>query len=209
MMENKIISVTCPACCEAGDFRIYPKINVSENTALKELIFNRDIFRFRCPLCGEQILVSYDCTYIDEDKNFIVSLITQDESSHIEAEGYTLRIVRSINEFVEKIALMEDGIDDRIAELYKIMLEDQFEEDRPGTEVLGIYYGGQNAEDKSLTFFVITGNAENCRAILSYDIYRSIVSQFDNSPEMAKADTEINRMWAISALKNGFSDTQE
>jgi predicted RNA-binding Zn-ribbon protein involved in translation (DUF1610 family) len=206
MEKEKLISVTCPACCEEGKFRIFPFVDAEAEPQLKENIFSRDLFRFICPECGEEILVSYNCTYIDKGNEFMVTLVNDEDKTLVETAGYTLRIVRSINEFVEKIALMEDGIDDRVVELYKIMLEDQFEEERPGAEVLGIYYGGQNLDDKSLMFFIITGNAENVRAILSFDTYQAISRQFEEYPEMTKNTSEINRLWAIGTLQNGFSE---
>ncbi len=206
MTKTEVISVTCPACLEEGSFKIYPFVDVSKHPELKEEIFNRGLFRYVCKECGEEILVSYDCTYLDPENSFTVCLLTDDASPTLSSSQSTLRVVRSINAFVEKIALMEDGIDDRIAELYKIMLEDQFEEDRPGAELLGIYYGGQNPEDKSLLFYIITGNAENCRAILSQDTYQAIIKQFDSLPDMEDTPSEINRLWAIETLQNKFSD---
>ncbi|MBQ9737825.1 MAG: CpXC domain-containing protein [Clostridia bacterium] len=206
MTKSNFISVTCPACCEEGNFKIHPFVDVAEDSSLKEAIFSRDLFRYVCQECGEEILVSYDCTYLDSENGFSVSLVTAGDAPTLSVPGCIVRIVSSINEFVEKIALIEDGIDDRIAELYKLMLEDQFEEERHDAELLAIYYGGQNPEDKSLMFYIITGNAENCRAILSYDTYQAIAKQFDTHPEMAKNSSRINRLWAIETLQNGFSD---
>jgi len=201
--------VSCPACLEESEFRICSFIDICKDPDLKESIFNRDIFRFSCSECSEEILVAYNCTYLDTDKNFMVALLDTDSTdAAIEAKDYTLRLVRSINEFVEKIALMEDGIDDRIIELYKIMLEDQFEEDRPGSEILGIFYAGQNPDDRSLMFYIITQNAENVRAVLSFDTYEAIVKQFDQNPNMAKPGNEINREWAVRTLQIGFSDNE-
>ena len=201
--------VSCPACLEESEFGICSFIDICKDPDLKESIFNRDIFRFSCSECGEEILVAYKCTYLDTDKNFMVALLDTDSTdAAIEAKDYTLRLVRSINEFVEKIALMEDGIDDRIIELYKIMLEDQLEEDRPGSEILGIFYAGQNPDDRSLMFYIITQNAENVRAVLSFDTYEAIVKQFDQNPNMAKPGNEINREWAVRTLQSGFSDNE-
>ncbi len=207
-MTNQTMPISCPACLTEQSFNTCPSIDVQSDPEIKESIFNRDIFRFICPECGEEILVAYNCTYIDGDNSFMVALITEDGEANIVADGYTLRIVRSINELVEKIALMEDGIDDRIAELYKIMLEDQFEEERQGTELLGIYYGGQDFEKKQLVFYIITGNAENVRAMLSFDTYEAIAKQFDTNPEMAKPCSEINRLWAIGTLQSGFLEDE-
>ncbi len=207
-MTNQTMRITCPACLTEQNFRICPNIDVQSDPEIKESIFNRDIFRFICPECGEEILVAYNCTYLDRDNRFMVALVTEGDAASVTTADYNLRIVRSINEFVEKIALMEDGIDDRIVELYKIMLEDQFEEERQGTELLGIYYGGQDFEKKQLIFYIITGNAENVRAILSFDTYEAISKQFDENPEMAKPCSEINRLWAIGTLQSGFSEDE-
>lgn len=206
MTQWKKTTVGCPACLEEGEFRICTFQDVVLEPELKEDIFNRSIFRYTCPECGEEILVSYNCTYFDSDKNFAVTLVADSDDTTLSSTCNTLRVVRSINAFIEKIALMEDGIDDRIVELYKIMLEDQFEEERQGSEILGIYYSGQNQTDKSLNFYIITGNAENCRASLSFDVYTSIAKQFEATRDFDDDCTEIDRNWAIGALQSGFTD---
>ncbi|MBQ7960256.1 MAG: CpXC domain-containing protein [Clostridia bacterium] len=209
MTQKKTITVNCPACFEDSSFEIYTAIDAKSSPELKEKIFNRDIFKFSCRECGEEILVAYDCTYTDEENKYIVALLSDEKEnsdSNMTVDGYTLRIVRSINEFVEKLALIEDGIDDKVTELYKIMLEDQFEDERPGSKILGIYYGGKNPDDNSLLFFIITENAENCRATLSPETYNAIANQFKATAEKYNDISEVNRLWAIGALQSGFEN---
>jgi len=209
MTQQKTITVNCPACFEDGNFRIYSSIDTSETPAIKEDIFSREIFKFTCPSCGEEILVAYDCTYTDPDNKYIIALVSgmeQESTSALMVEGHTLRIVTSINEFVEKIALCEDKIDDKVVELYKIMLEDQFEDERPGSKILGIFYGGRDFENNSMMFFIITENAENCRAMLSMQTYEAIANQFSASAEKFAECSEVNRDWAIGVLQSGFEN---
>lgn len=214
MTEYKNISVCCPVCCEESAFRICTTAELCENPELKERIFSRDLFRFVCPECGEEILVSYSCTAIHRDKKLITALISDGEESSAETaarlsvSGYTLRIVRTINEFVEKLALSEDGIDDRIVEMYKIMLEDQFEEERPNANALGIFYGGFDSENNALTFFIITSNAENTRASLSMDAYTAIENQLSQSAADFGEVCEVNRDWAIAALQSRMKNAE-
>lgn len=211
MTQQKNMIVNCPACLEDSNFKIYSAINTEANPEIKENIFNREIFKFSCPHCGEEILVAYNCTYTDPQNKYIIALLSDSEEcdDNIKVEGYTLRIVRSINEFVEKIALVEDKFDDKVIELYKIMLEDQFEDERPGAKILGIYYGGRSFEDNTLLFFIITENAENCRAMLSMQTYNAIEGQFEASAQKYADVSEINRLWAIGALQNDFSGKDE
>lgn len=212
MTQQKTITINCPACFEDSNFRIYSSIDISENPGLKEDIFSREIFKFTCPLCGEEILVAYDCTYTDPDNKYIIALVSgmeQENLSALRVKDYTLRIVTSINEFVEKIALCEDRIDDKVVELYKIMLEDQFEDERPGSKILGIFYGGRDFENNSLMFFIITENAENCRAMLSMQTYDAITQQFKASAKKFADTSKVNRDWALDVLQSGFENNEE
>ncbi len=206
MTQQKIITVNCPACLEDSNFKIFSHIDGTQNAELKEQIFSREIFKFACPKCGEEILVAYDCTFTDSERNYVIALVSGSEeaSSNLMVEGHKLRIVRTINEFVEKIAAFEDEIDDKVIELYKIMLEDQFEDERPDAKILGIYYGGRDFAQNSLLFFVITENAENCRAYLSMETYEAIEKQFAAASEKYADTSEINRLWAIGVLQDGF-----
>lgn len=208
MTQWKTSQVSCPACCEIGSFKMCTSIDLEESPSLKEDIFSRKLFHFSCPNCGEDIMVAYNCTLTDEKNKLIIALITDKtepfETSKLLVEGYRLRIVHSINEFAEKAALAEDDVDDKVIELYKLMLEDQFEEERSGSEILGIYYGGRNFDEDSLLFYIITGNAENCRATLSMQTYRAIEAQFKDKREKYENDCEINKEWAIDVLQNGL-----
>lgn len=212
MTQQKNMIINCPACFEDSSFRIHSAIDAKENPELKESIFSRELFKFSCPNCGEEILVAYNCTYTDPENKYIVALISDDEGgddSNLKVEGHTLRIVRSINEFVEKIALVEDKIDDKVIELYKIMLEDQFEDERPGSKILGIFYGGRNFENNSLLFFIITENSENCRAHLSMQTYDAIEKQFAASAQKYAHISEVNKLWAIGALQTDFAGKEK
>lgn len=204
MTEWRNTTVSCPACCEEGNFRICTKIDIGQNPELLNSLYSRDIFKFTCPECGEEIIVAYDCTLISKADKYAVSLIVDGDDSTdtatLTVDGFKLRIVRSINALVEKVALFEDDIDDKVIELYKIMLEDQFEEEKPDAELLGIYYGGSNAEDNTLLFYIITANAENTRATLSTDTYYAIEKQLGEQADTFKNDTEIDRTWALKVL---------
>lgn len=205
--ENK--TVNCPACCEDGMFRICTHIDAEENPELLNAVYDRSIFKFSCPECGEEILVAYNCTLINRANKFALMLIAEGgekTENSLQMEGFTVRIVRSINAFVEKAALIEDKIDDRVIELYKIMLEDQFEEEKPTAELLGIYYGGNNPDDNTLLFYIITGNAENTRATLSMDTYLAIENQLKNQSGNLPVGCEIDREWALKVLENWKSE---
>ncbi|MBR2452471.1 MAG: hypothetical protein IKB32_00255, partial [Clostridia bacterium] len=64
-------------------------------------------------------------------------------------------------------------------------------------------------DENSLIFFIITENAQNCRAMLSLDVYETINRQFKESAEKFGDTSEVGRDWAIGVLQNSFSDNQK
>lgn len=206
MEKSSIVSVTCPACQKDGEFRRYETINITEKPSLREEIMSRRIFTYVCPHCGETIIVSYDCVYLDTENRYCVALISQNTPPDIEgisAKDYTVRIVSSINDFIEKIALFEDGIDDRVCELCKLFLEESYEEQN-NAELLAAYYSGRDIENENLHFYLIGDDAGNCETTLSMQSYRNILEVFSASKFDIKTETRIDSSWALLALKNGI-----
>ncbi len=210
MEKFSIVSVTCPSCQKDGEFKRFETINITETPSLRQEIMNRNIFTYICPHCGEKIVVSYDCVYLDTENKHCIALITSDVSELVEsisAKDYTVRIVHSVNSFIEKIALFEDGIDDRVCELCKLFLEESYEEQN-NAELLAAYYTGRDTENDNIHFFLIGDEAGNCETTLSMQSYRNILEVFSNSPYDIKTETEIDSEWALLALHNGIFNVE-
>ena len=126
----------------------------------------------------------------------------------ISAEDYSIRIVQTINDFIEKIALFEDGIDDRVCELCKLFLEESYEEQN-NAELLAAYYSGRDMENENLHFYLIGDDAGNCETTLSMQSYRNILEVFSGSQFDIKTEMEINSEWALLALKNGIFNIEQ
>ena len=208
MTETLKINVCCPACGEDGKLNQYKIIDINKNPELREEIFSRKIFNYTCENCGKTIMVAYNCLYFDEENKKMIYLLTDDELNDeninkYKLSGMSLRIVKTINGFIEKIAMLEDGIDDRVIELYKLLFEEQFEEQRPTSELMNVFYAGRNTKDDKLHFYFITADGENCETTLSLETYRNLYEHFI-STTFAKDDyAEIDAEWAIDALQGG------
>jgi len=208
MTDTSKTEVCCPTCAELGSFTQYKSIDINKNPELREKIFSRDIFKFKCTNCGENILVAYNCLYLDEENKKMIYLLTDDSLNDdninsFKLDGFSLRIVRTINGFIEKIAMLEDGIDDRVIELYKLLFEEQFEEQRPNSELIGVFYAGRNTNDDKLHFYFITANGENCETTLSLETYRNLYEHFISTKFAEDDYAEITAEWAIDALQGG------
>ncbi len=208
MEKSTIVSVTCPECLKDGEFLKYEIIDINKKPNLRDDIINRQLFTYACPHCGEKIIVSYDCIYIDTENKHCIALITTDDFSFVDkiiAQDYTVRIVPSVNDFIEKIALFEDGIDDRVCELCKLFLGESYEEQN-NAELLAAYYSGRDMENDNIHFYLIGDDAGNCETTLSMQSYRNILEVFSASPFNNKEETRIDAEWALLALRDGIFD---
>ena len=211
MINPKIVTVTCPDCHKDGEFRQYETINITENPNLRNDIMTRQIFSYTCPHCGETIIVSYDCIYLDTENKHCIALISNEIPAlinSISVQDYAIRIVSNINDFIEKIALFEDGIDDRVCELCKLFLEESYEEQN-NAELLAAYYSGRDIENENIHFYLIGDDAGNCETTLSMQSYRNILEFFSGSQFDNKSEMEINSAWALLALKNGIFNIEQ
>ncbi|HHX52096.1 MAG TPA: hypothetical protein GX703_01100 [Erysipelothrix sp.] len=125
-----LIDLTCPNCQHQQEFQIYPEINVSKEPALKNMVFNFQLFKDTCENCEKIIPVAYATIYHDFDQKFIVVLdptrqktlteVNQElEKEFGELKGYTIRLVHNPDDLKEKIQLRDSHYDDRLVEIIK------------------------------------------------------------------------------------------
>ena len=119
----------CSKCGEKKVIDIYKSINVAENPDLKKKVADGSLFLWECPHCGTVNLAAYDTLYHDPEKKVMIWLDLKNQiseaqmhaiSNHAKAMGgYTLRLVSSVGELIEKQRIFEDGLDDLAIELCK------------------------------------------------------------------------------------------
>ncbi len=167
-------SLTCPHCKTESPFTVYESVNVTENPELKATLLDGDLWTHKCPSCGVEALVSSPILYHDmgehpqddTGKTMMLMLSFDDEFdaagldaplaempflAEFAAKQKT-RLVRSHNEFLEKIRIHDDGLDDRTIEVVKAMLRRQSPEftDRE------LLFDGRG-DDGSIRFVALAG----------------------------------------------------
>ncbi len=121
--------------------------------------------------------------------------------------NYRYRIVRTHEEFLEKLAIFDSGLDDRIIELAKVILSAEAERQLSGYNfrVKGAFFT-INTETKGRKLVFLDKNSSRT-ATVSFDryvanVYNQIIDQFSvalKGPH--KNDTVIDRNWASDILK--------
>ncbi len=130
-------TIVCPKCGKEFSFGIWKSINTSVDPQMFDAVRDGSAFTAKCPHCGERTMVDYGFLYHQQDDDFMVFYVQSDEEEEEVSgmlrdpademfrdvwNGYTIRIVRSLNRFREKLAIKDAGLDDRLVELCKLVM---------------------------------------------------------------------------------------
>lgn len=125
-MDSRTVQHKCPYCGKEYEIEVYDSIHAQEEPDLKERCESGDIFRVSCPHCKKDYMIQYPLIYLDSYHKFVLwvtptkQMVQPSESTQaLVKDGYRLRRCDTIQSFVEKIQIFEDGLDDVMVELAK------------------------------------------------------------------------------------------
>ena len=143
-MENKI-ELVCPECNEKFNVDIFTSINVQMDKDMKNRVLSGKLFDMECAHCHSKFHIPYPVLYHDMEKKLLIQFTEEKELQPIKkildhanvGEDYTVRIVDNERDWIEKILISDSGYDDRIMELYKLLVLSQYED---ADNVNALYY---------------------------------------------------------------------
>jgi hypothetical protein len=126
MPQTREVEYTCPYCGQKFSITIHDSVNVKSDPDLRDVCVSGDIFRHECPHCHQAFLVQNNMLYSDPEHKFVLWVSENDPGFDLRKiaeplvkNGYRLRRVSTVQEFTEKITILEDGLDDVAVELAK------------------------------------------------------------------------------------------
>lgn len=145
MTISRSISLTCPQCGTESTFTAHESVNVTENPELKAPLLEGRLWTHTCASCGTVARIAHPLLYQDMNlaqgqpgASLMVMLTFEDDFDATELDAgmsdlqflsrlsaQTTRVVRSHNELMEKIHVIEEGLDDRCIEVLKAMIRQQ------------------------------------------------------------------------------------
>ena len=151
MSEKEIKRIKCPKCGALHDFEIWVRINTDLDPDLGKKVKSGELFRTTCPFCGQQIDVVYPCLYHEMENKVMIyyapgaqamkdaAAAFDEGAEEISAKrgfdptqrGYRNRVVGSLYDLQEKIAIFDAGLDDRIIEICKVMIGSELQQSQP------------------------------------------------------------------------------
>ncbi len=131
---------TCPNCGKHCGLDIWNTITATLEPDARLALLNGQLFIHTCPDCDTPNRMDYSTIYNDPERGFMINYVNNqndynegirmlnglmdpensDENSL--ARSYIYRMVTSQNALREKVLIFENGLDDRIIEMVKVLL---------------------------------------------------------------------------------------
>jgi predicted RNA-binding Zn-ribbon protein involved in translation (DUF1610 family) len=125
------IKLKCPDCGADGIRDTVKRICISKAPELKEEILSGSFFEWKCPSCGKQFFIDDVFLYNDDENKFMVYLVPGYSGASLkiptaiktdaqyDTDNSILRAAAGFVDFVEKIRILEESLDDRAIEAIK------------------------------------------------------------------------------------------
>lgn len=210
MSSSHTVSYTCPYCGKEFEVEVYDVVEASKDPDLRERSISGDIFHHTCPHCQKEFLLMNPLLYVDRERKFVIYVSEEqppkemlDLGSRLNAKHYTLRRCPTVREFTEKIQQLEDGIDDRLAELAKYdSFIDVIEQKKAQAEEI------TSVEYQSRTDDVVKVNVRftEGRGMGFMIPFAGLQEEFDADRDLYRVDNAsfpvVNEAWIVKLFEN-------
>ena len=113
-------------------------------------------------------------------------------------EGYRNRVVGSLYDLQEKIAVFDAGLDDRVVEICKVLIGSELQESQPDAIFDDLlYYRSGNGEDRLA--LMREGNAF-ASISLPEDIYGEVKNRYQSLIDRYGDETIIDMEWVMNSV---------
>lgn len=205
--------VTCPHCGETYGFEVYRFINADKYPESKEKVRNRELFQAVCPQCRGSASVSYSFMYLE---NGFLFHVVQDETDFQntcrmirDETGFPPnlrrlqhRIMRTREELLEKLAIFDAGMDDRLIELLKVVSSISLQKQQPEFCFDEIYFAVDKTRSGNVPLLQFNDRTHGRSATLRFDaaltgLYNGLSSEYGEKINTGHAkDFQIDIAWA-------------
>ena len=178
--------VSCPDCGYTGEYKVYDSINIDDesktNPMFKRKIIDNSLFLYTCSRCLSKYYIEYPFLYNDVKNNFMVWCLpdnaTQAEIDNIKKVDMRtykgiLRIVIGKFDFIDKLNVFENKLDDIAIESIKTFVFSKVDKDER-KEIKSVMFNGINFENKTLEFVFIKDQEQTKMMSVPFEFYGQI-----------------------------------
>ncbi len=211
MSQKRKHEIACPLCGQEQLVELWDSINVDSDPELREALLSNRINRVECAGCRKSFRVDKPLIYRDRDQDVFIHFdplvggrtLPDAEKAFREAMDELNRLlppdvpspeahlVVEWSELVERIFLLEEGLDARLVEHVKYMMFQQ-NPDKIPADKKNLLFDAQDSTDDQLCFVVQDVATRKLEAVLNFSRadYEALVNVFDSDDQLALLDEQ-------------------
>lgn len=222
MSRNHIEKIVYPKCNTESDFVLWDSINTMLDPEMKAKVRTGEAFRWECPKCGYRSNADYATLYHQMEDHVMIYYVPGDKTEAIgfmkgifrNSDGeaiepgidlkldndYCNRIVGTQNELREKLVILDEGLDDHVIELMKLIMKVHLQNNDQDLKIEEFLF---DIDQEGTRFFAINlGNGEWGHTDFVQDMYDSIA---EDMKDIIENDDEVvvDFNWALAAIQKG------
>lgn len=223
MSMMNLQEVECPECHSVNQFAMWSSMNTMINPELKQSVRDRSVFNFTCPTCGTTTPVSYDFLYHQMEDRLMIYLALSEETAEgfvesinwIESdpdrlihsnlsEDYTFRVVDSQRDLLEKLAIFDAKLDDRVIEILKLfILAQYFEQNKKEREfesIIRITFANVPNVENDYFLYITKDDEYVGETPFPRELYNKLETMYHSVLiKDSKKEFFVNKQWALAA----------
>jgi hypothetical protein len=206
MSQKRTHEIACPLCGREQEVELWDSINVDSEPELREALLLGRINRVECAGCRKGFRIDKPLVYQDREQDIFIHFDpltgnrTREEvekAFHAAMEGMNRLLPKDVpppethlvvewSELIERIFLLEEGLDARLVEHIKYMMYQQNADKLPAGQK-GLLFDAQDSTDEQLCFVVQDRATRKLEAVLNFSRadYEALLNVFDEDDQMA------------------------
>jgi hypothetical protein len=203
--------VACPACGAQHDGTLVQTINTQTNPKDKERLLAGELNVIDCA-CGKRAQLAANVLFHDPDKHYYCQVVPGGERAMEEAAAAfaasgvsgTLRLVPSLNALVEKVKLLDAGLEDWAIEMTKVLLLASISP--AGADPSGsmldrvLLFDGVDREAGTLRWVLFDEDGRSAEPVSSpLASYEKLAAREQGRPRAS--ELRVDRLWAVQAVQ--------
>lgn len=149
MSKPSTAQMTCPKCGSTFEIEQWNVINAQKQPELREKIMNGSMFLQTCPHCGTRVHSAYTCIYSNDEEKFLVSFqpTAEEPAATPLVPQYTMRLEHTLLRFLERIRILEFGLDDLTIEMVRYLVTAQLARQFPEKHITHLLFDNTDSEN--------------------------------------------------------------
>lgn len=200
--------VLCPGCGREHDAQLVQSINTRTSPAVKKKLLEGELNVLACE-CGRRTQLNANVLFVDPDADYFCQVAPGGEAAIAKATDAfraagpagTQRIVPTLNALIEKVKLLDAGLEDWVIEMAKVLLLASIGEHDLDRVLL---FEGVDREANTIRWVLFGGPGTAPEIVTSpFNAYDKLVARTQAKP--AKSELRVDRAWAVEAVRTMIS----